>query len=163
MLQHLDAYFAAEKTESLVFLGVGLLACVAAGLVLWRVRDPLFRGFALPLLIVGLVQVGVGATVHARTDAQLATLKAQYQAAPAEFKAQESARMKTVRASFMAYKAVEIAFIVIGLGLAFARGAHRFWRGLGLGMLVQGALMLPADLLAEERADMYLAQLEALP
>ena len=71
--------------------------------------------------------------------------------------------MKSVRAGFLVYKVVEVAFIAIGLMLAFARGLHRFWRGLGLGMLVQGALMLPADLLAEERADTYLVQLEALP
>ena len=163
MLTELDLYFGAEKTEGLVFLLVGLLACAVAALVLWRVRDPLFRGFALPLALVGLIQVGVGANIHARTDAQLAALKAQYLAAPAEFKAQEGARMKSVRAGFLAYKAVEIAFIVIGLTLAFARGLHRFWRGLGLGMLVQGALMLPADLIAEERAAVYQARLEALP
>lgn len=163
MLQQLEVYFDAEKAESLAFLGIGLLACVAGAIVLWRVRDPLFRGFALPLLLVGLVQVGVGATIHTRTDAQVTALKSQYQAAPAEFKAQELARMKTVRSSFMIYKAVEVGFIVIGLVLAFTRRLHRFWRGMGLGMLVQGALMLPADLLAEERAGVYLAQLEALP
>lgn len=163
MLQHLDAYFAAEKSESLAFLGIGLAACVIGAFVLWRVRDPLLRGFALPLLLVGIVQIGVGATIHARTDAQLAALKAQYLAAPAEFRAQEIERMKPVRASFVIYKSLEVGFIVVGLALAFARRLHRFWRGLGLGMLVQGALMLPADLLAEQRADTYLAQLEALP
>lgn len=163
MLTELDTYFAAEKTESLVFLAVGLLACVVAALVLWRVRDPLFRGFALPLALVGLIQVGVGANIHARTDGQLAALKAQYRAAPAEFKSREGARMKSVRAGFLVYKVVEVAFIVIGLVLAFARGLHRFWRGLGLGMLVQGALMLPADLIAEERAAVYQARLQALP
>jgi hypothetical protein len=163
MLQQLDAYFGAEKSESLAFLAVGLIACAVAATVFWRVRDPLCRGLALPLLLVGLVQVGVGAAIHARTDAQLEALKAQHQAAPAEFKAQELARMKAVRSSFMAYKVLEVAFIFIGLGLAFTRRLHRFWRGLGLGMLVQGALMLPADLLAEQRADTYLVQLEALP
>ena len=47
MLQLLQAYFAAEKAESLVFMGFGWLALVLAALVLWRVRDPLFRGIAL--------------------------------------------------------------------------------------------------------------------
>jgi len=53
--------------------------------------------------------------------------------------------------------------IVIGLILALNPNARRFWRGLGLGMLLQGALMLPADLLAEDRAAVYVRQLEAMP
>lgn len=163
MLTNLDTYFAAEKTESLVFLAVGLLACVVAALVLWRVRDPLFRGMALPVLVVGLIQVAAGFTIYDRTDAQVAELSAQLQSDPAAFKAQELARMKTVQTGFAIYKSVEGLFIVVGLGLALMRSAHRFWRGFGLGMLLQGALMLPADLIAEDRAATYVGQIQALP
>ena len=160
---HLDAYFAAEKTESLVFLGLGVAALAFAAFALWRLRDPLFRGMAIPLLLVGLIQVGVGATILLRTGAQLSALTALAQAAPQDFKVQELARMETVRASFTVYKLIEVAFIVVGLVLALLPGARRFWRGFGFGMLIQGALMLPADLLAEARAAVYVQQIAALP
>ncbi len=163
MQPNLDVYFAAEQAESLVFLAFGLGAILLAGLMIWRWRDPLFKGLAVPMLIVGAIQVGVGATVFARTEGQLAALKAQYQAAPATFKAQELERMKAVRSSFTVYKAIEVAFIGIGLLLAMLGSLHRFWRGIGLGMLLQGALMLPADLVAEDRADIYMRQIESLP
>ncbi|MCO5123435.1 MAG: hypothetical protein M9915_06800 [Rhizobacter sp.] len=163
MLLQLQAYFADERTESLVFMAFGLVAVLLAALTLWRVRDPLFRGMAVPVLVVGLIQLGVGYVIHARTDAQVAALSAQLQNEPAAFKAQELARMKTVRTSFAVYKGIEGTFIIVGLGLALMRNARRFWRGFGLGMLLQGALMLPADLIAEDRAAEYVRQIEALP
>jgi len=163
MLSHLEAYFAAERTESLVFMGFGLCAFMFSVFALWRWRDPLFKGMAIPLLVVGLIQAAVGATIHARTEAQVTALKAQYQAAPASFKTEELARMKAVGSGFTVYKGIEVLFIVVGLLLALKGDAHRFWRGLGVGMLVQGALMLPADLVAEDRADRYVRQIEAMP
>jgi len=163
MLSQLDAYFAAERTESLVFLAFGLAAIAFSVFALWRLRDPLFKGMAIPMLVVGLIQAGVGATILARTDSQVAALKAQVDSAPANFKAEESARMRVVGRSFVVYKGIEVMFIVVGLLLAFTRRLRRFWRGLGLGMLLQGALMLPADLLAEDRAAAYARQIEAMP
>ena len=65
---------------------------------------------AIPLLLVGLIQAGVGATIRARTDPQVAALKAQYQAAPATFKTQELARMKAVSSSFIVYKSIEALY-----------------------------------------------------
>lgn len=163
MLQQLQAYFADERIESLVFMGFGVAAVLLAALTLWRVRDPLFRGMAVPVLLVGVIQLGVGFAIHARNDAQVAALSAQLQTDPAAFKSQELARMKAVRTGFAVYKGIEGMFILVGLGLALMRNAHRFWRGFGLGMLLQGALMLPADLIAEDRAAEYVRQIEALP
>ena len=163
MLSQLEAYFAAEKAESLVFMAFGLCAVAFSLFALWRLRDPLFKGMAIPLLVVRLIQAVVGATVYTRTDAQVAALKAQYEAAPTSFKTQELARMDTAVCSFTVYEIVEAMFIVVGLALALMRRARRFWRGFGLGMLLQGALMLPADLLAEDRAAAYVRQIEAMP
>lgn len=163
MLQHLQAYFADERAESLVFMGIGMAAVLLAALTFWRVHDPLFRGMAVPVLLVGLIQLGAGFAIHARTDVQVAALSVQLQAEPFAFKAQELARMKAVRASFAVYKGIEGMFIIVGLGLALMRSARRFWRGFGLGMLLQGALMLPADLIAEDRAAEYVRQIETLP
>ncbi len=64
-------------------------------------------------------------------------------------------------ASFAAEKVESLVFV--GLELALTRRASRFWRRIGLGMLVQGALMLPADLLAEDRADDFIRAIEAIP
>lgn len=163
MLQHLQAYFAAERAESLVFMGFGWVALAFAAFVLWRVRDPLFRGIALPVLAVGVIQAAVGLTIYARTGSQVDALEAQLASDPAAFKTGELARMEKVRTGFAVYKSIEALFIVVGLGLALMRNARRFWRGFGLGMLLQGSLMLPADLIAEDRAAAYVGALQALP
>jgi hypothetical protein len=66
--------------------------------------------------------------------------------------------METVNKNFRLYKMIEIGFIGIGVVGVVLWSAHDFWLGIALGMLVQGALMLPADLLAEKRALHYLEQ-----
>ena len=163
MLSYMEAYFAAEKTESLVFLVFGMAVIVFAAFTLGRWRDPLIKGLAIPLLAVGAIQVAVGTTIFARTDAQVSSLMAQYQLAPASFRTQELARMKVVSDGFTIYKIIEAVFIAAGLLLALMPNARRFWRGFGLGMLVQGALMLPADLVAEDRAENYVKQIASIP
>lgn len=152
----IDLYFRAEKAESLLFVGVGV-AALAAGAWLLGQRAALTTGLAIPLLLIGLIQVTVGGTVYRRTDRQLAELQAQYAASPAAFAQAEAPRMAQVNRAFDLYKLVEIGFIVVGTGLIFFCQSRDFWLGLGLGMLGQGAVMLGADVFAERRADVYTA------
>ncbi|GAA4351211.1 hypothetical protein GCM10023185_09690 [Hymenobacter saemangeumensis] len=153
----IELYFRAEKAESLVFVGAGVVAVTLAAWLLLGQRTALSTGLAIPLLLIGLTQLTVGGSVYLRTDRQQAELEAVYARAPAQFAAQEMPRMQQVNASFDLYKLVEIAFILIGTGLIYFRQQHDFWLGLGLGMLLQGTVMLAADIFAERRADVYTA------
>lgn len=83
---------------------------------------------------------------------QLETLYQQDQAA---FVKAEMPRMDTVMKNFSLYKKVEVAFVVIGLLLIFFAPAKEFWLGVGVGILLQRALMLTADVFAERRGAIY--------
>ncbi len=156
-MQELDIYFRAEKAESLVFVLVGLVALGLSGWLLVQHRSALTTGLAIPLVLIGLLQLTVGGSVYLRTDRQLADLQQRYRTAPTAFVAAETPRMIAVNRNFDVYKLIEIAFILVGTGLLYALQHRDFWAGLGLGMIVQGTAMLGADFFAERRADVYTA------
>jgi hypothetical protein len=61
---------------------------------------------AIPLLLIGMIQVTVGSTVYARTDRQIQELHAVHQTNPIQFVASETARMTIVNRNFKIYKLV---------------------------------------------------------
>jgi hypothetical protein len=63
--------------------------------------------------------------------------------------------MDTVMKNFSLYKKVEVAFVVIGLLFIFLAPSKEFWLEIGTGMLLQGALMLTADIFEERRGTTY--------
>jgi hypothetical protein len=161
MLNEIDTYFQAERAECLLFAAFGLLAIAASAVLLWRYGDAMSKGLAIPLVAVGLIQLAVGGGVYVRTPAQVSALTAQLQSNPKRFKADETARMTTVMANFKSYKIIEVAFILIGLVVTLAV-SQPFWLGIGMAMLIQGALMLPADITAEQRGAVYNAAIAKL-
>jgi hypothetical protein len=145
-------YFAAEKQESLLFLGVGLLSVATAG-VLWRTP---FRGAAWPLIALGLVELVVGSTIVLRTDRQVAELGRRVVEDVVAARTEETARMTRVMASFRIYKVVELALLTAGLALwmVFPRTAGAHWAGVGCA--VEASLLLVLDLVAARRGAAYL-------
>lgn len=158
MREHLASYFFAEKWEGLVFVVVGVAAIVAT-IALWR--GP-YRGMGVPLVLVALVQIAVGGAVFLRTDAQVAELRAELDAAPAQLRAREVPRMEKVMANFRVYKAIEISVVALGIALALLFRRRDFVFAAGIGCIVQGAFMLVLDLFAEHRGEAYLAAVRAL-
>jgi hypothetical protein len=147
-------YFAAEKRESLLFIAIGVIA-FAIGIMIWRGAGA-FRGAAYPLIAVAVIQLIVGTTVWFRTDRQVATLSGQLASDPQTYRTEEVARMVRVMSSFQLYKIIEIALIVTAIVLVVIFRPPSLLLGVGLGLLVQASLMLPADIVAEHRGQIYL-------
>jgi hypothetical protein len=158
MDERIYTYFQGEKQAGAAFAALGAIALLLS-LALWRGRGDL-RGMVYPLVLFGLVQIGVGGGLLLRTDAQVAGLVEQYQRAPAAFRESELERMKKVQRSFQLIKAAELVLLATGAGLAFGVRSNRFWSAVGLGLVAQMAVMLAFDLLAEKRGKAYLEQLE---
>lgn len=102
----------------------------------------------------------MGSTVYFRTNNQITQLETLYQQGQASIAKAETPRMNTVMKNFSLYKKVEVAFVVIGLLLTFFAPTKEFWLGIGVGMLLQGALMLTADIFAERRGKEYIHSIE---
>lgn len=161
-------YFIAEKQESLLFLIVGIVAIILAVIFFLFIKSnpSLFKGAAIPLAAIGILQCVVGFTVYSRSNKQMNEIAYNIGLEPVNYANQkELPRMNTVMKSFVIYRWVEIVLIIAGLGLIFLfrSNPHRvFWYGLGITLAIQAAVMLGADYFAEKRGKMYTREIESL-
>ena len=160
----IEKYFFAEKHESLFFMIVGAVAILLAISFYVFLKNHFYKGAAIPLLLIGLVQVIVGYTVYARSDNQRIDNVYAYDMNPSKLKHEELPRIETVNKNFAIYRWVEIFFLIAGLILLFyfKGNEHKtLFLGLGLTLAIQSAIMLGADYFAEKRALIYQQQLES--
>jgi hypothetical protein len=161
MIHNMSSYFTAEKQESVIFIAVGL---VAIGISVWLwMNGHRLKFMAYPLVAIALMQLVVGGLIYLRTDAQLSTLSAQLQVAPAVLKAEETTRMKTVMKNFSIYKAVEMVLLVVGVGMIAFLQRYDLAAGIGVGLVLQAAFTLTLDIFAEARGADYLSVLHSMP
>jgi hypothetical protein len=159
----IEKYFFAAKQESLLFLIIGALAIVAAISFYFFLKNNFYKGAAVPLLVIGLVQMIVGYSVYSRSDNQRIDMVYAYDMNPHKLKTEELPRMITVNKNFQLYRWIEIVFLIIGAALAIyfkSDATKTFFMGLGIGLTIQSTIMLGADYFAEKRGLVYQQQLE---
>lgn len=154
-MDFIKTYFSAEKSESLIFMTIGVLAIAFSTYAIVKWGEPFYKGFAIPAILIGLIQIVVGGTVYFRSDKQTQELDMLYSKSKTDFVTTETDRMNKVMSNFSIYKKIEIAFVITGLLLIILAPSKEFWLGIGVGMLLQGALMLTADVFAERRGEIY--------
>lgn len=159
MKEHIETYFQSERSESLIFLAMGVLAVLLAGWFWFSAKPEFYRGMAWPLLLVGIIQLIVGGTVFVRSPKDIVAVNEMTASSPDKIKTVEIPRMETVMKNFVIYRYVEMALMIIGLALIIMNKDVNFWKGVGAGLFAQAALMLIADYFAEKRGKVYLQQL----
>lgn len=155
----IEKYFNAEKSESGLFLTIGIAGIVIAVIFFFFLKTEFYKGMAIPLFAVGLLLGVVGYTVYKRSDSDRMRNVYAYDMNPSELKEKEMPRMQTVMKNFITYRWIEIFLAAAGIGLYiyFIRDIrHDFWRGLGLGLAIMAVLALAADYFAEKRGRIYL-------
>lgn len=160
----IEKYFMAEKQVGLIFFIIGIIAVVLALVFFLAFRTNFYKGAAIPLLLVGLIELIVGLTVFRRSDEDRVKNVYAYGMNPQELKEKELPRMQKVTRSFAIYKWAEISFIIAGIVLIIlycTRHDKAFWFGLGIALVIQSLLMLSADYFAEKRAKEYTSKLQA--
>jgi uncharacterized membrane protein HdeD (DUF308 family) len=155
----IEKYFMAEKQESLLFIVIGVIAIAAAIAFFFFIRSSFFKGAALPLLIIGVIQLVVGYTVYSRSDDDRVRNVYAYDMDPSSLKQNEIPRMEAVNKNFVIYRWIEIALLTVGVVLILVHsrnpGGVSYWYGLGIGLALQAFIMLGADYFAERRALKY--------
>ncbi len=156
----IEKYFNAEKNESLLFIILGIAAIILALLFFFYLKTNWHKGFAIPLLVIGLLHFIVGYTVYKRCDADRKRSVYAYDMNPGDLKNQELPRMQKVVKNFVLYRYTEIALFLFGLGMFII---HRnqtdkiFWVGFGLALAIEAAISLGADFFAEQRVHHYVS------
>ena len=153
-------YFTGEKQESLFFLLAGLTAIILSVVFYFFVKTSplLYKGAAIPLMAIGLIQLVVGYTVYAKSDKQQSEIAYKAGMDPGFIKNTEIPRMEKVMKNFIIYRYTEMALALLGIGLfVYFRNDEvlQFWKGIGIALAIQALLMLGADGFAEKRGQFY--------
>jgi Mg2+/citrate symporter len=160
----IEKYFVAEKNESLLFLVLGVLAISLSIIFYSYLKSALFKGAALPLLIIGLIQAVAGYAVYSRSDQQRISIVYAYDMDPGRLKNEEFPRMQKVNQRFVIYRWIEMSMLLAGLLMLviFRKNQEqRFLFGLAIALALQSAIMFTADYFAEKRAAIYSRQLQS--
>ena len=161
-MKFITDYFNAEKFESLFFIGIGIIA-IALGIYFWFIiKEPIYKGIAIPFVLVAFIQLTVGTTVYFRSPKDIVTVENIISNEPSKIHSEEIPRMNVVMKNFVIYRYVEIALMILGISLFFCFPSQNFWKGLGIGLFIQASLMLSLDYFAEKRGTDYLKQITNL-
>ena len=160
-------YFIAEKQAGLLFLIVGSVAVILAIVFFFFIKaNPSFyKGMAVPLVAIGLLQLVVGITIFNRSDKQRMDVAYKIGMDPGFVKNTEQPRMEKVQQNFSIYKYAELALLIAGIVLIVLFRTNtdkQFWYGLGIALAIQAAACLWADVVAAKRGNVYLEELKRL-
>lgn len=162
--QDIEKYFLAEKQLGLSFIIIGAIAIVLSIAFFFLLKTNFYKGAAIPLLVIGLIQLIASITIYKKSDEDRIHNVYAYDMNPGQLKNEELPRMKTVVKKFVIIKWVEIALIVTGFVLIFyyrAEAGKAFLFGLGVTLVVQALVMFIADTSAEKRARLYTKGIES--
>lgn len=160
-LDFIKNYFTQEKIESVFFILIGLVAISFALINLFIIKYSFYKGLAYPLLMIGLIQIGVGTTSYSRSSKDMIRVEHFVKMDTQKIHTEEIPRMEAAIENFFLYKWIEIATLLSGIVLFFycKNSLHVFWKGIGLGLVIQATLMISLDSVAEKRSIIYLKQL----
>ena len=152
----IEKYFNAEKSESLLFIIIGITAIVLALIFLFYLKTNWYKGFAIPFILIGLLQFIIGFIVYKKCDQYRIRNVYAYDMLHKDLRTKEIPRMERVNKNFVFYRYTEIVLLLAGIGLFFYfRVSKPFWAGFCMALAIQAAIMLGADVVAEKRAHQY--------
>ncbi|MES2566928.1 MAG: hypothetical protein V4565_08685 [Bacteroidota bacterium] len=160
----ISTYFTEEKISASIMIVIGSVSLILSLFFLLIIKYSFFKGMAFPLLLLGMLQVCVGAYIVGRSPKDIVRVNHQFKMEPQKLKTHELPRMKKVLWNFVIYKWIEVILILIGtiLMIAFYKSTQTFWKGFGLGLLLQSGIIFTLDSVAEKRAEHYVNILSQL-
>ncbi|GMU58384.1 MAG: hypothetical protein AMXMBFR34_01470 [Myxococcaceae bacterium] len=156
MRARMTRYFAGEQRTGWVASGLGL-ASVGTGIGLIATGGEARLGVAVALVVMGALQLATGLALSIRTPKQVARLDAQLTDSPAQYAAEEGARLGKVNSRWWIYRAAEVTTAFSGVLVAGIGGVSHSDAVLGVGLTLVGEalVMLLIDHFAEARAREY--------
>lgn len=154
----IENYFNAEKTLALWFILLGIAAIVVALVFYFYCKTNWYKGAAIPLLLVGLLQFGASFSIYKKTDVDRMRNVYAFDMNPPELKLTELPRMEKISKTFLTLITAEIVLLIIGIGLFFYFRNNvdkHFWAGFGIALFIEASICLSADTIASKRAAVY--------
>ena len=161
-MEAIKNYFNAEKAESLLFMGFGILAILISIYCFFILKENFWKGLAIPLVLFSLVQIAIGTIIYTRSPKDNLRVEYILKNEPQKIQSEEIPRMEKVMKNFVYYRYFEISMILLGVVLMFSLSNYGFWKGFGLGLFIQCAVLLSLDFFAEKRGHNYLQHIQTI-
>lgn len=155
-------YFTGEKAESYIFLVLGIVGIVIGCYLFWVRCSSFWKGFAIPLILVALLEIIVGTTLIYRSPKDIKRVESYVKNEQSKILTDEIPRMEKVMRNFVMFRYTEIALMMMGILIYLAFAKFDFWKGLGLGLFIQASIVLALDYFAESRGSIYLDYLNSV-
>lgn len=154
----IEKYFSAEKSFSGLFIILGAVTVIVAVILFFAGKTNWYKGAAIPLVLIGIIQLIASANVYKRSDGDRQRLVYAYDMNPSALKNTELPRMEKVEKTFTIIQIAEVILLLAGLVLYFYFKKYpdqSFWVGFGLMLAIEAALMFGADTFAHGNAKKY--------
>ncbi|MCF8422938.1 MAG: hypothetical protein K9H41_01205 [Bacteroidia bacterium] len=157
----ITTYLTEERIESTFFMIVGLITIALAFIFLGIIKYSFFKGMAIPLLVLGIIELSAGAISYNQSQKYSNNIQLLKKYNTEEVQAEELKRMQIILKNYTIYSWIELLLICIGLLLfiRFNKSPQTFWKGFGLGLLIQAIILFALHLLTEQTGKMYIEQL----
>lgn len=155
-------YFNAEKAESVLFIGFGVIAIILSVYFFFFIKESFWKGVAIPLMFFSIVQIVIGVTIFTRSPKDNLRVETILKHEPHKIQSGEIPRMEKVKKNFVYYRYFEITMIFSGIILMYVLPNYGFWKGFGFGLFIQCAVLLSLDFFAERRGHIYFEYLNQL-
>ena len=161
-MNNIVKYFHGEKSESYIFILMGVIAFAAALYFIFVLKTSFWKGVAIPFIVVSSLEFIVGYTIVTRSPKDILRVEKFISKEPQKIKTVEIPRMEKVMSNFILYRYVEIVLIILGVFLMYSSMNDNLWKGIGLGLFIQASIVLCLDFFAEKRGFVYLEYLKEL-
>ena len=155
-------YFTGEKSESYLFLLLGVMGLAMSVYFILVNTASFWKGFAIPFVLVSILEIIVGVTLIYRSPKDIIRVENYIKNEQIKIKTDEIPRMEKVMRNFVIFRYTEVGLILVGLIIYFAFAKYDFWKGLGLALLIQASVVLTLDYFAERRGFIYLEYLNSI-
>jgi glucan phosphoethanolaminetransferase (alkaline phosphatase superfamily) len=157
----ITTYLTEVRIENTFFLIVGLITIALAFIFLGIIKYSFFKGMAIPLLVLGIIELSAGAISYNQSQKYSNNIQLLKKYNTEEVQAEELKRMQIILKNYTIYSWIELLLICIGLLLfiRFNKSPQTFWKGFGLGLLIQAIILFALHLLTEQTGKMYIEQL----
>lgn len=162
MVEAVFHYFKAERRESLIWIGIGVVSVLLTFYFLLTKSHPFYNGLAYVLITIGLIQLVHGISAFKKVNLNMVGVDYFIQKDLNSIKTNEIPRMELEMRYLTIYSWIEMGCIVLGLFLFLFCQPLTLGKGIGMGLLIQASVLLILDYFAEQRGKVYLNFLKSL-
>ncbi|MDR6195815.1 hypothetical protein [Siphonobacter sp. SORGH_AS_0500] len=154
LIQHTTTWIKGELFEAKLIVAFGLFSAVM-GLLFWKAgHTPNAQALLWPLLVSGIIYLGVGGGMMVSNPKRMVELPQSYRQDKKAFAVSEKKRVDAFQYGYKVSKIVATLFFIVTL-LIFWTTKNSTWMGIGIGLSYFAIAGLVVDYFSQERADTY--------